>query len=206
MNAIETTYKGYKFRSRLEAKWACVFDQLGWEWEYEPIDFNGYIPDFYIDFGKRQWYVEIKPAMKHQEFDEAIAKANRSRGEFIDDEYEHWSNPFLVLGGKFADGFSVCGGCNGVSIHAALEDTRLGIVASDVHLVRCPACKRLVPVTYEGCWEMPCCEMPTDIDNSSGYSPTFNKHWTWADTPDKSEVDAIWAAAHNATQWKPTRR
>ena len=41
--AIPTTYKGIYFRSRLEAKWAFVFDQIGWPWEYEPIDLNGYI-------------------------------------------------------------------------------------------------------------------------------------------------------------------
>jgi hypothetical protein len=35
-NAIPTEYKGVKFRSRLEAKWAIFFDTLGIEWEYEP--------------------------------------------------------------------------------------------------------------------------------------------------------------------------
>jgi hypothetical protein len=34
-NVIPTEYKGVKFRSRLEAKWAVFFDTLGIEWEYE---------------------------------------------------------------------------------------------------------------------------------------------------------------------------
>ena len=31
--AIETKYKGFRFRSRLEARWAVFFDALGIEWE-----------------------------------------------------------------------------------------------------------------------------------------------------------------------------
>lgn len=59
---IETLYKGIQFRSRLEAKWACFFDNLGWRWEYEPTDFNGWIPDFAI-YGKEIVYVEVKPVI-----------------------------------------------------------------------------------------------------------------------------------------------
>ena len=33
---IETVYKGYRFRSRLEARWAVFFDALDIEWYYEP--------------------------------------------------------------------------------------------------------------------------------------------------------------------------
>jgi hypothetical protein len=53
MKAIETVYKGYRFRSRLEARWAVFFDALGIEWQYEPEGFelsNGtrYLPDFHL--------------------------------------------------------------------------------------------------------------------------------------------------------------
>jgi hypothetical protein len=58
--AIETKYGGVRFRSRLEAKWAAMFDLLGWDWTYEPCDFNGWIPDFAIH-GKALVYVEVKP-------------------------------------------------------------------------------------------------------------------------------------------------
>lgn len=60
---IETEYKGYRFRSRLEARWAVFFDALGIKYHYEPegFDLNGtyYLPDFYLDDYKI--YVEIKP-------------------------------------------------------------------------------------------------------------------------------------------------
>ena len=32
MKAIETEYNGYRFRSRLEARWAVFFDALGIEY------------------------------------------------------------------------------------------------------------------------------------------------------------------------------
>ena len=35
IKAIETMYKGYHFRSRLEARWAVFFDTLGIPWKYE---------------------------------------------------------------------------------------------------------------------------------------------------------------------------
>jgi hypothetical protein len=50
IKAIETSYKGYRFRSRLEARWAVFFDAAGIKWEYEPegfdIDGTLYLPDF----------------------------------------------------------------------------------------------------------------------------------------------------------------
>jgi hypothetical protein len=45
-SAIETSYNGTVFRSRLEARWAAFFDLVGWRWDYEPVDCNGWIPDF----------------------------------------------------------------------------------------------------------------------------------------------------------------
>lgn len=63
MRAIPTEYKGYLFRSRLEARWAVFLDTLGIRWEYEPeglilSDGTYYLPDFYlIDF---HLYFEVK--------------------------------------------------------------------------------------------------------------------------------------------------
>ena len=42
--------RGIQFRSRIEAQWAYIFEKFKWEWEYEPIDLDGYIPDFIINF------------------------------------------------------------------------------------------------------------------------------------------------------------
>lgn len=70
---IETVYNGYRFRSRLEARWAVFFDALGVEYEYEPEGFsdgkNKYLPDFY--FCKYKTYVEVK-ANREGAFDEVL--------------------------------------------------------------------------------------------------------------------------------------
>ena len=59
---IETKYNGFRFRSRLEARWAVFFDMIGLKYEYEVEGFemNGirYLPDFYIPSLDR-WF-EIK--------------------------------------------------------------------------------------------------------------------------------------------------
>jgi hypothetical protein len=59
--AIPTRYADVEFRSRLEARWAAFFDALGWKWEYEPAELDGWIPDFRLNFPCPVW-VEIKPA------------------------------------------------------------------------------------------------------------------------------------------------
>lgn len=60
MSGIATVYNGIRFRSRLEATWAAFFDRLGWSWEYEPVDLNGYIPDFVLPWNK-PLLIEVKP-------------------------------------------------------------------------------------------------------------------------------------------------
>jgi hypothetical protein len=50
--AIETSYKGFRFRSRVEARWAVYLDTLGVDWLYEKEGFElpsgRYLPDFWI--------------------------------------------------------------------------------------------------------------------------------------------------------------
>lgn len=64
IKAIPTKYAGQQFRSRLEAKWAAFFDAVGWEWEYEPIDLNGYIPDFIVTPNAEPVLIEVKPLVE----------------------------------------------------------------------------------------------------------------------------------------------
>lgn len=80
MSAIPTVYAGVQMRSRLEATWAAFFDEMCIDWEYEPIDMNGWIPDFAIWMMSRHgsdrlspnpMYVEVKSIWSS---DEAAAK------------------------------------------------------------------------------------------------------------------------------------
>jgi len=62
IKAIETVYNNYRFRSRLEARWAVFFDTLGMPYEYEKegYDLEGlwYLPDFWLP--QQNCWVEIK--------------------------------------------------------------------------------------------------------------------------------------------------
>jgi hypothetical protein len=66
---IETLYHGYRFRSRLEAKWAVFLDRLSipWEYEHQGFDVAGewYLPDFFLP--EHDAYLEIKPPRRHVE-------------------------------------------------------------------------------------------------------------------------------------------
>lgn len=89
IKAIETQYKGYRFRSRLEARWAVFFDALGVKWEYESEGYNldeagWYLPDFWLpDF---KLWVEIKsdtPTDIEVTKLEAVCEITKSRGIFF---------------------------------------------------------------------------------------------------------------------------
>lgn len=65
IKVIETIYNGYRFRSRLEARWAVFFDSLGVSYEYEKEGFDlgsagWYLPDFWLP--EQQAWVEVKSA------------------------------------------------------------------------------------------------------------------------------------------------
>lgn len=61
LRSIETVYDGYRFRSRLEARWAMCFKNLGIDYSYELEGFElpsgRYLPDFEF-WG---FYGEVKP-------------------------------------------------------------------------------------------------------------------------------------------------
>jgi len=71
IQAIETSYAGCRFRSRLEARWAVFFDALGITWQYEPQGYmvgpggdfgqRPYLPDFW--FPESQAWAEVKGAV-----------------------------------------------------------------------------------------------------------------------------------------------
>lgn len=66
IKAIPTVFDGILYRSRLEAKYACFFSLVpSIKFEYEPIDFKGWSPDFKIIVGDLEFYVEVKPNFLH---------------------------------------------------------------------------------------------------------------------------------------------
>lgn len=84
IKAIETRYKGYRFRSRLEARWAVFFDALGIEWIYEPEgvvlpDGRFYLPDFFLPSVNDGMFVEIKGGTDDGKLD-ALCQATGAAG------------------------------------------------------------------------------------------------------------------------------
>lgn len=64
LKAIDTLYKGYRFRSRLEARWAVFFDRCDMKYVYEHEGFQlpsgPYLPDF--NFPTINSFLEVKPS------------------------------------------------------------------------------------------------------------------------------------------------
>jgi len=90
--------RGIQFRSRIEAQWAYIFEKLEWDWEYEPIDLQGYIPDFIIKFdGDNEILIEIKGDVNIWKEDvytphkDKIIKSG-------------WKGQFGILGGAYKEG------------------------------------------------------------------------------------------------------
>jgi hypothetical protein len=63
IRATETIYNGYRYRSRLEARWAVFLDEMSvkYQYEVEGFDFGDtkYLPDFYLS--EQKLWLEIKP-------------------------------------------------------------------------------------------------------------------------------------------------
>lgn len=103
--ALETPYKGYRFRSRLEARWAVFMDAITVEWEYEPEGFNlgragFYLPDFWLPT-EHAW-LEVKPSGSPpiEEYDKFHALAELSRFPVF--VMQGWLDPMTICeGGGF---------------------------------------------------------------------------------------------------------
>lgn len=131
MKPIPTTYNSVNYRSRLEAKWAAFFDLLGWQHQYEPCDFDGWMPDFLIT-GELPVYVEVKPYSQYGEWEEVMNKIDKSgcesdvllcgiTGVFAPPYYENFSS-IGILGegaGQKHLGFSICGVWDSESVNTA---------------------------------------------------------------------------------------
>lgn len=114
---IETEYKGYRFRSRLEARWAVFFDAIGVEYEYEPEGFQlpsgrFYLPDFRLKcWGTRgsiserpfDLYVEVKGEFRNDDLSRIAEFSHIPDWDVEKDDWEfEWDqtkiNPVLIVG------------------------------------------------------------------------------------------------------------
>lgn len=139
---IETYYNGYRFRSRLEARWAVFFDALGVKYEYEPEGFDlgdgdYYLPDFKVKchstrgkFGHPtegfDLWIEVKGHMSNDDAGKLRKFAGTQHIEV--DEENHFTiawwnieNPILVVDRIPDDPIYIDGindGMNGTNVYA----------------------------------------------------------------------------------------
>lgn len=100
--------RNIQFRSLTEARWSYFFDEMGWNWEYEPFELSGYIPDFIINVkdtddnkdgihtcGYEQMLVEVKGDfnLKINDLEQYADKVIKSG----------WKGCFLIMGSQIYD-------------------------------------------------------------------------------------------------------
>lgn len=90
---IPTTYAGTRYRSLVEAKWARFFELLGWPFEYEPFELNGYIPDFVLTFPEPV-LVEVKSELCFEALFDYRSKIEASG----------WDGHALIVGARLFQG------------------------------------------------------------------------------------------------------
>ena len=184
MNAIRTTYKGISFRSRLEARWAAWFELMGFEWAYEPLYLDGYIPDFILT-GKWPILVEIKPGLIAEDFVDAKNKIERSG----------WDGLAIVLGATgFGTDFDNCWLSKRHNIGTMRGGWRddngkkwVMMDWGDFYVGHCDCGPTLI--SYDELW---CCHRCTE----GGKHTISNKD---------EVIQQAWAQACNVTQWKGAR-
>ncbi len=83
---VETTYGGYRFRSRTEARWAVFLDTLRVQWEYEKEgydlgDLGWYLPDFWLPGWK--CFAEVKGQAFSEDEVRKCCRLNRLTGRSV---------------------------------------------------------------------------------------------------------------------------
>lgn len=103
LKAIETKYKGYRFRSRLEARWAVFFDTLGvlYDYEKEGYDLDGmrYLPDFWLP--EYNTWIEIKGQPPSSEEIHKASQLQQLEGHPAVIFSSSFSDPVLPAGHSF---------------------------------------------------------------------------------------------------------
>lgn len=179
IKAIPTTYKGYQFRSRLEARWAAMFDLLEWPWLYEPFDLDGYIPDFVLNFPYKPVLVEVKPEIDFENLDQYCNKIEASG----------WDKDYLVLGaGPMLPG--TLWNVFGLITETGADDFIEGQICtwkSQAILIKCTCCNHYSVIHADGWWVCRYC---------GGYSG--DGHIEWVNHEDSM---VLWGTAHSRTQY-----
>jgi len=144
VKTIATTYNGVRYRSRLEARWAIFFDQLGvtHAYEYEGFDLHTgyYLPDFWLPDMKA--WLEIKPYLPPQsEIDKYRALAEDA-------------NQRVYLSYRGFENYGIDDEIRAFWLH--VTDSSYGVAEDDYYaFCECGKCRR-IGIQYQGRHERIC--------------------------------------------------
>lgn len=171
---IPTMFRGVMYRSRLEAKWAAVFDAIQWPVVYEQLDLLGYVPDFVAEFGASDLLIEIKPDLSPVALGQAKQKIERSG----------WTGEALILSGRT----EFCAVQPRIGDFAEFVDGPDGKqhVWSDAFMFRCLSCGQMFACGGDSwrCRRCGACDGNTHIGDV------------------ENDLEAAWLDAGNRVQWK----
>lgn len=200
---IPTMYSGIRFRSRLEARWAAFFSILGWKWEYEPFDLNGWIPDFALH-GRETVLVEVKPIVWGSD---SATEERRTVGKKITDAVRetHASALPMLLVGTSLTGWSAPSGGGGWVDACDTKSIGVGFVqvpeipttyqSTNCHLGLCDYAFNRGPRPEP---DIGCAVSYRNLSLLQG-KPLQLVPFDWA------PFDQAWAEACNQVQWKGAR-
>ena len=155
IKAIETEYNGYRFRSRLEARWAVFFDSLKIPYIYEPegLSINGecYLPDFYLPDCNQ--FFEVKGVMDERSSEKIHA--------------------LIKAGYSVTVGFD-----NGRFTACDLWQDEFLLTTDDSWLCRCHSCEKYWFVGDLGSWACQCCDY---YDGDSGFDVVMQSSKYYSD-------------------------
>jgi hypothetical protein len=183
-NGIPTTYGNVRFRSRLEARWACFFDLLGWRWEYEPLELAGWLPDFALVEAKPTVLVEVKPELHLEGLRQHVPKIERAlEGAPYYEVLLVGASAFPFDQDDWDYAIGLHGGGWGSGDEGDFRDYHPG------HWIRCNDCGRT-----------------SFYHSMHGYYSRLCGHWDGdhhLGEPPVEEIQRYWTRAGNVTQWKP---
>jgi hypothetical protein len=179
---IPTLYRGVQYRSRLEAKWAAFFNEIGWWHTYEPFDAHGYIPDFMIQ-GARPFLVEVKPAVIFRDYHSTMQDIlPKLEGIWQHDVLVTGVTPLPHIGDKFLGNAYPAAGLLGE--HWPTQDGWDVDTGRWFHCLRCGTpCLMHSSQSWAG--------RPCGHDDGNTYiGPMSNE-----------KIESAWSAAGNTVQW-----
>ena len=192
MKAIPTKYDGMQFRSRLEAKWACLFDSLGWTWEYEPYDLKGYIPDFVLTNFLLPILIEVKPLATFNENGWWREATKEPKRKIID---SGWKDDAILVGASVSYDplkHPLVGEISWLGTNDVLHEENYDPFDEwyPSTIVRCIHCGGLSPYNTRSSKHTRCCDRWDDKEQNS-YS--------------YFDFLPLWRAAGNEVQWRAAR-